>query len=222
MTRKNSVTILALILFLTLFLTGCSRDRTLSEKDVLSVSDWSSMSAIEEVDMQSSASSEANDLMPIPDFGYQEVYEGSLTTEDFLDEWIGKFNFIYTSDMGHSVIPDPEGVMPLPKAITMSLTIYKEDNKYFANFSMDGWQTDYQAKATAHGNSEVVNIFYDSCIRGCEIFFLDKQGKSTLQSGDLLFTLKQTDAGLETEVGDVLKTSSARFIVFKKVDPSEE
>ena len=68
--------------------------------------------------------------------------------KDSLESWVGTYTF---EEYG----PEDSGIM-----LCYEVVIYRENNKYFADISIDGYQTMTRIKATVTGKQKKINIYF--------------------------------------------------------------
>lgn len=104
----------------------------------------------------------------------QAVAKSTVTAD--LDSWIGVYDF--------------SEYAPPDQNVFYSISIYKEDNKYYADLSMDGFQTLMRLKAKLVGDKESVTLYLNN--------YLPENIGEPFKEGDCLLNLAKINSDVYT------------------------
>ena len=75
------------------------------------------------------------------------------------------------------------------------LNIYQKDEKYWADISIDGWQTLRRLKAHVEGDNDSIQLIFDS--------YLPDNDFELFSTGDVLLTLTKRESKIITKWGEI-------------------
>ncbi len=105
-----------------------------------------------------------------------DVNSNFAETSESLDSWLG--DYIYNEFVPPNINQH------------YAMRIYKENNSYFADISVDGFQAAYSIKTKAVGDSNCIRFFYAS--------ELNKETNSLFSDNDLLLSLLAENGKIQT------------------------
>lgn len=105
-----------------------------------------------------------------------DVNSNFAETSESLDSWLG--DYIYNEFVPPNINQH------------YAMRIYKENNSYFADISVDGFQTAYSIKTKAVGDSNCIRFFYAS--------ELNKENDDLFRDNDLLLSLLAENGRIQT------------------------
>jgi len=117
-----------------------------------------------------------------------------------LSDWVGEYGFYEFFQPNINMV--------------YTITVYKEDEAYFANIVIDGFQTMERVKAKVVGDQESVAFMFDS--------YLPDNLYKPYSAGDVLLSFERKDDAIYTEwealwpVGQELKDSSSVCFTLKQ------
>ncbi|MCL2638148.1 MAG: DUF5991 domain-containing protein [Oscillospiraceae bacterium] len=117
-----------------------------------------------------------------------------------LDSWLGSY----------SLTEFIEGIGS-PIMMSYEITIYEEDEKYFADIIINGFQTMSRIKATVDGNEESIDLIFDS--------YLPDNMFEIFEKGDLLLSFSRSGDEIITSRGrieSIWVDNTEQGIYFKK------
>lgn len=96
-----------------------------------------------------------------------------------LNEWLGNYEF--------------DEFYPPNISMEYKINIYKNDEGYFASINIDGFQTTKRIKADILGNSESIDMIFES--------YLSESTGDRLEKGEILLSFKKEDSEIHTYWG---------------------
>lgn len=98
-----------------------------------------------------------------------------------LGKWLGKYEFYEY----------------FPPNINMeyNISIYQDDDEYFANINIDGFQTTQRIRADVIGNTEGIELIFDT--------YLSENTGERIEKGIILLSLKKEDSEIHTYWGTI-------------------
>ncbi len=141
----------------------------------------------------------------------EEPVEIEFDTETDLDSWIGQYKYLeYTPKISYDKLVDFYSVylLDINKSV---MSGGAPRGVYYANFAASGWMLDLNAITIIQGDSEeIAVVFYDYLPNGKGLAY------GQLKRGDILFTLRRTEAGFQAEWG-AIDLSYQEKDIFEKV-----
>ncbi len=125
-----------------------------------------------------------------------------VATLSSLESWVGNYTF-------SEFVPPDENMF-------YSVSLYKENNNYYANISIDGFQTLIRLKAKVNGDANSINLVFDK--------YLPDNMYNSYNEGDILIAFKKTDAGIGTYWGKMTpidEKNKEDGIYFERQESSE-
>lgn len=125
-----------------------------------------------------------------------------IASSSSLESWVGGYTF-------SEFVPPDEN-----KLYTVS--IYKENGNYYANISIDGFQTIERLRAKVNGDANYINLVFDK--------YLPDNLFGSYNVGDGLVTFKKTNTDINTYWGKITpidEINKERGICFSKIESSE-
>jgi len=92
------------------------------------------------------------------------------------------------------------------------LNIYQKDEKYWADISIDGWQTLRRLKARVEGDNDSIQLIFDS--------YLPDNDFELFSTGDVLLTLTKRGSKIITKWGKIkpiVRENEKEGVYFNKV-----
>ncbi len=164
--RNNKIFTLIIIVFLfNFFIVGCSK--------VNETQDTISQTASTD-NLQTSSSGILNEK-PIK----SPEGKGLLKSSTSLESWVGDYTF-------SEFIPPDENMF-------YSVSIYRENNSYYAKINIDGYQTLKRLQAKVNGDTNSIKLIFDK--------YLPDNTYESYNVGDILITFEKTNAGIKTSWG---------------------
>lgn len=102
-----------------------------------------------------------------------------------LENWIGKYQ--YTAVFEGEI----EGYRPV---IAFEIEIYKNKGKYFADISIDGWQSQSHSLAYVEGDSKTIRLIFKETLKGDVLY----GSCSRYDEGDILLSFSYDEDTLKT------------------------
>jgi hypothetical protein len=201
--KAATAIIVLMLVFALLPLAACSDNTDASE----SISSPSSESS-ETSQFETTASTVPQSLLDGADPSVTSTDNASDPTEiqtADLGSWLSEYEYLWSGGYTAS------GVAILRMH---ELHIYQENGRYYATLSVNGWQTGYSLKTIVEGDSEKVSIIYDSKLSGSTAMYV----KNPFDEGDVLFSLKKTDAGIEVADGIIAIADGDDSAIFRPVE----
>lgn len=148
----------------------------------------------------------------LPDSTYSsDKNEAERLTSANLDEWLGKYEYIYNTNFDAMESNSAEPKYIAPKSFYHELLICKEKNQYYATYSVEGWLTYFVLSATVQADSFEMYILYESTIDG--IYLSETE---TLKKGDLILQLKMNEDGTLSIIQENNDVAEAIFRLIEK------
>lgn len=129
--------------------------------------------------------------------------KGNLNEVNSLESWVGNYSF--------------SEYAPPNQNMFYSISIFKENNKYLANISVDGFQTMKRIQAEVAGDEDSIELIF--------LKYLPDNIMERYQKGDVLLSFKREDSIIYTywnKMGPMLLDNKSPGAYFSKVTDREE
>lgn len=140
--------------------------------------------------------------------------ESEELTSVNLDEWLGKYLYIYSSNPD---APEPESDTPgymVPRIYYHEILIYKEQEQYYATYSVEGPLVHFSLSTTIQVDCSEMCLLYESDLKG-----FDPSRTTPYEKKEQVLKLKMNEDGT---LSIIRENSDASEAIFHLIDESDE